>query len=66
MVDVVYLKMLEEILMVCLRCHHLLTFGFEILGSQISKEIDWYRRLYNWLGRSPDLGHFTSSFSEVI
>lgn len=37
---VVYLKMLEEILMVGLRCHHILTLVFEILGSQISKETD--------------------------
>jgi hypothetical protein len=47
----VYLKMLEEILMVGLRCHHILALGFEILGSHFPKKIDWYRRPYN-LARS--------------
>jgi len=51
MAGVVYLKMLEEILMVGLGCKYILTLGFEILGSQIFKDIDWYRRSYN-LARS--------------
>jgi len=41
MANVVYLKMLEEILMVGLRCNNILTLGFEFLGSQLSKDMDW-------------------------
>lgn len=51
MAGVVCLKMLEEILMVGLGCNHILTLGFEILGSQIFKDIDCYIRFYN-LARS--------------
>jgi hypothetical protein len=46
---VVYLKMLEEFVMVGLGCLHILTMRFEILGLQLSKETDSLANSFLWL-----------------